>query len=41
MSFKKIFMNSFVFTTTEENKLDLWYNLGVAYISKIFVFDNM
>ena len=27
---KEIFMNSFVFTTTDENKVDLWYNLSAA-----------
>ena len=28
--FQEIFMNSFVFTTTDENKVDLWYNLSAA-----------
>ena len=27
-------MNSFVFTTTDENKVDLWYNLSAAYYNK-------
>ena len=27
---QEIFMNSFVFTTTDENKMDLWYNLSAA-----------
>ena len=28
--FQEIFMNSFAFTTTDENKMDLWYNLSAA-----------
>ena len=27
---QEIFMNSFAFTTTDENKMDLWYNLSAA-----------
>ena len=27
---QEIFMNSFAFTTTDENKMDLWYNSSAA-----------